>query len=190
MKTNDLISTFLAGDISAYNRLVRRYQEELFNFLLKYTGDRELAADIMQQTFILVYKKLKKLRDRDKFRSWLYSIAVNQCKNYFRKSREINFSTLIENRETTNFDPAEVDYQTANHRPSNDIIKQALQQIPKEQRVVVIMKQYHNLKFKEIASILNEPINTVKARMYYGLTALRKTISAWGINKEDLGYEM
>jgi RNA polymerase sigma-70 factor (ECF subfamily) len=189
MKNNELILNYLAGDISAFNVLVRKNQDELYNFLVKYTGDREVARDIMQQTFILVYKKLKKLQEIEKFKSWLYTIAVNQCKNYFRKKREINFSE-ISSKQDFDFDPGDEHKFSANNHSSNVIIKKALQAIPKEQRVVVIMKQYHNLKFTEIASILNEPVNTVKARLYYGLTALKNVITNWGIEKEDLGYEM
>lgn len=189
MKNEELIANFLEGDISAFNVLVRKHQAQLFNFLLKYIGDREVAADIMQQTFVLVYKKLKKLKDRDKFKSWLYSIAVNQSKNYFRKKKEVSFSEMS-TVDDFEYNPGKEQQFNTNEQSSNLIIKQALQSIPREQRVVIIMKQYHNLKFTEIASILNEPVNTVKARMYYGLTALRKVISQWGIGKEDLGYEM
>jgi len=189
MNTNELITNFLAGDISAFNVLVRQHQDELFNFLLKYTGDRETAGDIMQQTFVLVYKKLKKLNEKEKFRSWLYTIAVNQCRNHFRKKREVSF-TEVSSKQDIEFNPGEEHNFSANDQSSNLIIKKALQSIPKEQRVVVIMKQYHNLKFTEIASILGEPVNTVKARLYYGLTALKKVITSWGITKEDLGYEM
>lgn len=187
MKNEELISNFLTGDISAFNMLVRKNQDEIFNFLLKYTADREAARDIMQQVFILVYKKLKKLKEPKKFKSWLYTIAVNQAKNHFRRQRETTFSELSVRQE---FDPGEEEKYSANNQSSNLIIKKALQSIPKEQRVVVIMKQYHNLKFTEIAFILNEPVNTVKARLYYGLSALKKTLINWGIAKEDLGYEM
>jgi RNA polymerase sigma-70 factor (ECF subfamily) len=138
---------------------------------------------------VLVYKKLKKLKEKEKFKAWLYSIAVNQSKNHFRKKREISFSE-VSSKSDMNFNPGSEHNFTANDNPSNLIIKKALQTIPREQRVVIIMKQYHNLKFTEIAAILNEPVNTVKARMYYGLTALRKVITGWGIEKEDLGYEM
>ncbi|SRR6056297_385173 len=189
MKNEELIANYLEGDISAFNVLVRKHQGQLFNFLLKYIGDREVAGDIMQQTFVLMYKKLKKLKEREKFKSWLYSIAINQSKNYFRKKREINFSEITIN-DDLEFNPGKEHQFKTNDQTSNLIIKQALQTIPREQRVVIIMKQYHNLKFTEIASILNEPVNTVKARMYYGLNALRKVIVKWGIGKEDLGYEM
>ena len=189
MKNYELISNYLAGDISAFNALVRKNQDELFNFLLRYTGDNETAKDIMQQVFILVYKKLEKLKDKEKFKSWLYSIAINQCKNHFRKKKETSFSE-ISLKQDIQFDSGTDHKFSANNNSSNKIIKKALQTIPNEQRIVVIMKQYHNLKFTEIASILNVPVNTIKARLYYGLTSLRNQIQNWGITLEDLGYEM
>jgi len=69
------------------------------------------------------------------------------------------------------------------------LLHKALLQLPNDQRVVVIMKEYEGLTFPEIAEILDEPINTVKSRMYYGLRALKKTFDSWNINKEVFSYE-
>ena len=69
------------------------------------------------------------------------------------------------------------------------LLHKALLQLPNDQRVVVIMKEYEGLTFPEIAEILDEPINTVKSRMYYGLRALKKTFDSWNINKEVFNYE-
>jgi len=191
MENEKLIQQFISGDISAFNRLVRKWQDHLFNFLLKYTGDVELSKDIMQQTFIKVYKKLSTLQDHTKFQSWLFRIAVNLCKNEFRRLKNIPLSNILgDDKDDSQVLPSEIHAFTANNVSSNKIITKALQTIPSEQRIIIIMKHYHGLKFREISEIVKEPINTVKSRLYYGLTALRKIIVEWGISKEDLGYEM
>jgi len=78
----------------------------------------------------------------------------------------------------------------ASRNQLRDLLEKALQEIPEEQRVVVIMKEYQNLKFTEIAEILGAPVNTVKSRLYYGLNALRKVLARWDIDREVLSYEM
>ena len=70
------------------------------------------------------------------------------------------------------------------------LLNRALQTIPEEQRVVIIMKEYQGLKFSEIAEALEVPLNTVKSRMYYGLNALRKVFDQWNINEEMVRYEL
>jgi len=70
------------------------------------------------------------------------------------------------------------------------LINRALQHLPEEQRVVIVMKEYQGLKFTEIAETLNAPINTVKSRMYYGLSALKKIFDRWDISEDMVRYEL
>ena len=90
---------------------------------------------------------------------------------------------MISNRETS------PEYQWS-QTEAQTIIRHALEKIPEEQRVVIIMKEYQGLKFKEIAEIMGQSINTIKSRMYYGLNALRKIFEQWEINEEAFDYEL
>ena len=77
------------------------------------------------------------------------------------------------------------------HRQNvKELLNKALQAIPAEQRVVVVMKEYQGLKFTEIAEVLKVPLNTVKSRMYYGLSALKKVFERWNIDEEMVRYEL
>ena len=78
---------------------------------------------------------------------------------------------------------------SAHQRNLRDVLHRALQEIPEEQRVVVIMKEYQGLKFREIAEALELPINTVKSRVYYGLKALRKLFGEWNVTEEVVWYD-
>lgn len=197
MNDVDLIKKFLSGDIGGFNTLVWRWEKPLYNFALRYLGDSELAKDVTQKVFIKVYKNLKSLKDPGKFSSWAYQISSNLCKDEFKrvqKHKSISLELMMENQDGHNFDLADSSFSD----PSSDLnqveleqlIKKALQAIPEEQRIVIIMKEYQGLKFNEIAEALGESINTVKSRMYYGLNALRKVFDRWNINEEVLQYEV
>ncbi len=194
-----LIERFLSGDVSAFNTLVWRWEKQIYNFILRYLGDYELAKDAMQRTFIRVYKGLSKLRDRKKFSTWLFQIALNQCKDELKKRKRKHVSISEVRRDDSSgsreivsviADPNNGPESVTQMDSVTSILKKALQCIPEEQRVVIIMKEYHGLKFIEIAEILSVPLNTIKSRMYYGLNSLRKVLEQWGIDREDLGYEV
>jgi len=197
MTDKQLIQNYLSGDdISSFNQLVKRWEKPLFNFIYRYIGDMEIAKDIAQKVFIKIYQNLRKLKEPDKFSSWCYSIASNLCKDEIKHQKRKN-SIFIESIDDKNENTYPIPKEPLNN-PDNfvnqlqlqQLLNQALQSIPEEQRVVIIMKEYQGLKFIEIAEVLGEPINTVKSRMYYGLNALKKVFDLWQINKEVLQYEM
>jgi len=199
MNDEQLILKFLNGDAGAFNTLVWRWEKPIFNFILRYIGDEDASKDVLQQTFIRAYKSLKRLKDRERFSCWLYSIALNQCHDEQRKQRKNHFSiddggcdddSEFKGKRVTLWDADARTESAIHHENISEILNRALQQIPAEQRIVIIMKEYHGLKFTEIEEILEVPINTVKSRMYYGLSALQKIFKQWGIDREVVGYEM
>jgi len=200
MTDGALIKKFCDGEVNAFNTLVWRWQKPIFNFVLRYVGDAEDAREITQQTFIKAYRNLPTLKEHSRFSTWLYQIAVNLCRDEIkRRQRKRTFSLegMQENFEpshppiamTVADDAANPD-KILSRKELRDILAQALQQIPEEQRVVVVMKEYQGLKFTEIAEALGIPLNTAKSRMYYGLTALRKILTQWQFDQESLQYEM
>jgi len=200
MTDAELIERYLKGDIDAFNTLIWRWEKPLYNFILRTIGNRELAKDLCQTVFIRMYKQLKTLKDHEKFSSWIYRIAINLCKDEFKKRGR---HRLVSLNALTDEDPGKDQVKHQFSDPNADspedimqnhqvevIIKNALKQIPDEQRVVIVMKQYQGLKFTEIAEILDEPINTVKSRLYYGLRAMKKVLEASNLSKEVLLNEM
>lgn len=197
---DSLIQRFLDGEVVAFNSLVWRWQKPIYNFVLRYIASTEDAKDITQRTFFRAYKNLHKLKDRQKFSSWLYQIALNLCRDEAKlKHHNLQVSLDAYNENGGH----NIDHELQNHRiqGSNpekvveehelqEILQQALTNIPEEQRTVVIMKEYQGLKFHEIAEILELPVNTVKSRMYYGLNAMRKLLNQWNITKETVHYEL
>jgi len=200
MTDTELIEKFLIGDIGAFNQLVWRWEKSIFNFILKMSGDFEASKDICQKTFIKAFKGLKKLNDHTKFKTWLYQIAVNHCRDEIRRQKKhkmISIEKLQEDCEEGAILPENLasdgrnspDFHW-NQKEIREILDQAFERIPEEQRLVIIMKEYQGLKFSEIAEILNQSINTTKSRMYYGLNALRKVFDQWDIKKEAFEYDL
>jgi len=200
MTDTELVERIINGDRTGLNVLVGRWEKTIYNFVYRYLGDKELTRDVTQKTFIRVYKNLNKLRDINKFSSWIYQIAANLCKDELKKKGHrdmLSIDVIHENSENGFHMPNEL-IETDISQPDNElnnkqigtIIQKALNKLPEEQRVVIIMKEYQGLKFKEIAEALDESINTVKSRMYYGLNGLKKIFQKWEITEEMLSYEM
>lgn len=189
MEDARLVQDFLGGNHQAFNSLVGRWQNKIHHFAYRYFASSDDAAEITQKTFIKAYQKLDTLDDASKFSSWLYRIANNLCLDELKRAGRKN---------TTSFEALKFAPQTETASPADAalqrneglvLLHKALLQLPNDQRMVVIMKEYEGLTFSEIAEILNEPINTVKSRMYYGLKSLKKTFDSWNINKEVFNYE-
>lgn len=199
MHSDSLIERARQGDQNAQGKLVQLWYKRIYNFGYKFFLEHDLAMEVAQKTFISMCRNLRGLQDTSRFKSWLYKIAVNNCREEARRmkgNRSLSFDRVW-NREADE-SPA---WESSSRRLDNperqfrqlelsDILQQALQELNEDQREVVIMKEYEGLKFREIAEILNISENTVKSRMYYGLEGLRKILEKKKINKETIGYEL
>jgi len=185
-----LVENFRKGDIEAFNRLVHRWQQRIHRFAFRYFASHDEAMEITQKTFIRVYKKLNTLENADNFPAWIYRIANNLCLDETKRAGRRRATTMesLPQHPVTESLIANPDQQIQQSQLGS-ILQLALNQLPAEQRIVVIMKEYEGLKFREIAEILEEPENTVKSRMYYGLKKLRTLFEQWNIELEALRYE-
>ena len=199
MHSDSLIVRAKQGDQNAQGKLVQLWYKRIYNFSYKFFVDHDLAMEVTQRTFISMCKNLAGLQDNARFKSWLYKVAVNYCREEVRKkkgSRSLSFD-VVWNREAEDsprwesssqrYDNPESQFQQAE---LSDILQQALLELSDEQREVVIMKEFEGLKFREIAEALNVSENTVKSRMYYGLDGLKKILQKKNITKDTLGYEL
>ncbi|MDJ1498013.1 RNA polymerase sigma factor [Cytophagaceae bacterium DM2B3-1] len=194
--TDSWIRQAQQGSQADFNRLVKYWYPRIYNFTYKYFADHDMAMDITQQTFITVHKNLSGLQSVEQFRSWLYRIATNCCHQESRRQkRKKMFSFSFWQRDSDNDKEisiddrwvAEADVETERTEAAEYVLK-ALHQLPAEQRVVVIMKEYEGLKFREIAAALDVSENTVKSRMYYGLENMRKQLEKWKVTKDMIYF--
>lgn len=199
MHSDTLIVRAKTGDQGAQGKLVQLWYKRIYNFGYKFFLDHDMAMEVSQRTFISMCKNLQALQDTTRFKSWLYKIAVNYCREEARKrkvKRSLSFEDVWKH-------DAEVSplWESSGQRLDNpdsqlqqlelsEILQDALLELNEDQRVVVIMKEYEGLKFREIAEVLNISENTVKSRMYYGLDGLRKILQKKNINKNTIGYAL
>lgn len=172
-ETRQLIIKAQTGNQAALNQLFSDWYRRVYNTAYKYFSDAQLAKEISQQTFVVVQEKLIQLRDPATFKVWLYRITMNQCHEHYRKQKtrtnyeeKYGLSTMMST-------PKSPDTLYEKNEQAQ-LILQAIQQLPVEQRTVLIMKEYEGLKFREIAETLGISENTAKSRLYYSLKALRK----------------
>ncbi|MBL7858739.1 MAG: sigma-70 family RNA polymerase sigma factor [Cyclobacteriaceae bacterium] len=199
MHADTLISRAMQGDQHAQGKLVQLWYKRIYNYAFKFFLDHDLAMEASQKTFISMCKNVGGLQDAARFKSWLYTIAVNYCREEARKkkvSRSLSFEVVWnhEAEESPKWESSSQRYDNPERQLQqaelSDMLHEALLELNAEQREVVIMKEYEGLKFREIAEVLNISENTVKSRMYYGLDGLRKILERKNINKETINYEL
>ncbi len=199
MHADALLERARQGDKNAQGKLVQVWYKRIYNFAYKFFYDHDLAMEVSQKTFISMHRNLAGLQEVTRFKSWLYTIAVNYCREELRKRKASRSVSL------NDFSPGESEvsytWETSSGKMDNpekqlrqtelsDLLQQCLMELSAEQREVVIMKEYEGLKFREIAEALQISENTVKSRMYYGLDGLKKILEKKQITKEALGYEL
>ncbi len=190
MDDAELVNAFCEGDFSAYKKLIERWQERIQRIAYRYFNSYDDAMEITQQTFITVYQTADSLDNPQKFSAWIYRIATNLCLDETKRAGRRKMSPIDEADEKSSVKITSGDIEQQLHKKETGaILEEALQQIPDSQRMVVIMKEYEGLTFKEIADALDIPESTAKSRMYYGLKKLRTIFDRWNINKETLYYE-
>ncbi len=202
-KTFTYINQAQKGNQHAFNAIVKEWYPRIYNYSFKYFTSHktqhsahDLAMDVCQKTFISVHKNIKKLKEVNRFKPWLYKIATNYCLEELRKAKRKNIIPFVELGDQKEYQIKEM-HASPSPDPENitrksDIqywVMEALSQIPEEQRLVIIMKEFEGLKFKEIAHTLSVSENTIKSRMYYGLNALKKILTSWELDKEKMLYE-
>jgi RNA polymerase sigma-70 factor (ECF subfamily) len=170
-----------AGDLHAFNTLINNWNKRIYNFSLRYLGNHDEAQEAAQQTFIKAYQRIGSLKEGNQFRAWLYVIAGNTCRDALRRSsrsqtESIDSANVEHIRENASSGQPE---QRVARQDMAKLLKRALAQLPDEQRVVLILKEYEGLKFTEIARILDEPESTIKSRLYYALKTMRKLLKPY-----------
>ena len=185
-----LVQAIRGGDNDSLGVLVTRWEQPLFRFVYRMMPRADDARDICQETFLRILKKSHRFRDGSRFSTWMYQIALNLCRDQARKSKRwgqlIASTPQLPERATGHLaddgsanDPASM----VERRERSAALLRALDEIPAEQREVVVLKEFEGLKFREIAELLGCPESTVKSRMYYGLNGVRSALAGRGITE-------
>lgn len=175
---HELINSFIAGNVNALEILVLRHKDKLYTSILFLVKDKYLAEDIFQDVFIRIIDTMRggRYTEEGKFLPWAMRIAHNLCVDHFRKVKRTPTIKTGEDQdifEVLNFTEESAEDKMMK-KQSHNRVKDMLDQLPEDQREVIILRHYADMSFKEIASVTNCSINTALGRMRYGLINLRK----------------
>src|SRR5690606_29457370 len=180
------IQQFGTSEQSVIRELISRYQSKIYTSIYIMVKDKYLAEDLYQETFIKIFTTLRSGRyaDQGKFLPWAMRIAHNLCIDYFRKIKQQLKVTLQDGTDILTLFPSlqENAEQKTIRCQSDGILQQLVDELPLEQKEVIIMRIYGEMSFKDIAQVTGVSINTALGRMRYGLMNLKKTIEVQQIN--------
>lgn len=183
MTDEDLMRQFQMGTVEAFNLLVERYSEPLSHYLYRFTKDRRRVEDLLQETFLRVYRNRHSYRPVARFSTWLYTIAGNLARSEYRKQkRRQTYSIQSESRDGEEYEMPLPDETFSPDKDTESTIQErhiqaALRQIPEEFREVVVLRDVQQLAYEEIAEITGLPMGTVKSRINRGRTKLQHLLS-------------
>ncbi|MEN9497831.1 MAG: hypothetical protein RL750_730 [Bacteroidota bacterium] len=177
----ELIQSFQQGNSTALESLILRHKDRLFTSIQLLVRDKYLAEDIFQETFIRVIDTLRSRRynEEGKFLPWVMRIARNLCVDHFRKVKRAPAIKTGDNQdlfEVLNFSDETMEDKMIRNQ-SHDRVRHLLDELPSDQREVIILRHYADMSFKEIAQLTDCSINTALGRMRYGLINLRKMMT-------------
>ena len=172
-----LIAETLKGQTAAFGKLVQNYQDRLYNTMVHLAGNAEDARDIVQEAFVQAFVKLDSFKGSSAFYTWLYRIAFNLAAGFRRKQRPMG--SLDCNREQFGMDPPD-----NNNGPLEQLqrqeragqVRQALAQLSKEHRTVLVLREIDGCDYETIAEILALPVGTVRSRIHRARMQLREEL--------------
>ena len=187
MSDQELIQQYLSGNDIAIEKLINRHRTKVFTYIVLVVKNQQLAEDIFQDTFIKVIRSLVdgKYKDNGRFVSWVIRIAHNLIIDHFRKEKQINtlsnddYEADIFN--SKKFSDQNIEDLMIKDQITNDV-RQLVDELPEEQKQVILLRHYGGLSFKEIAEQTDVSLNTALGRMRYALINLRKLLARKNIS--------
>jgi len=170
-----LVQACLAGDRSAFAKLVDSYEGKLFNVAYRITGSQEDAMDVTQAAFLKAYEKLHTFQLSRTFFSWIYRIAINESLNLVRRSR----TTLALDLEAP--DPEKSPEEAVRDSETRQLVQQALLRLRPDHRAVIVLRHFEGLTYGEMAEVLGIPEKTVKSRLFSARRTLRTILAKRGV---------
>ncbi len=164
----DLVREIKSGNSQAFGELVERHQRAVYRLALRFIGDHGAAEDVVQESFIKAYQKINLFEERSSFKSWLFRIAINTCKNRWRSKagHEVDIEdVVISVSETTTKGMEKVEMQTLLHKE--------VEKLPEKQRTALSLRVFEDLSFQEIAQIMECPYDTAKANYRHAVLKLK-----------------
>jgi RNA polymerase sigma-70 factor (ECF subfamily) len=185
----ELMLQYKDGDKDAFEVLYRRHEKSVLNFIYRIVMDASEAESLCQEAFYKVVKSRKRYKATAQFKTWLFQIALNLCRDRLRRMKHRHHLSLNAPAMTHNHEGIELQDCVSDPSPNvaenfesgklESLIKAAIASLPEEEHLVVVLKEYQGMQYSEIAEVLNCPIGTLKSHNYRAHQKLKKILSKY-----------
>lgn len=174
-RDHELIGRCRQGDRVALGQLVQEYERPIYNAAYRVLGNPDDAADVTQVVFLKVFERLDQYNPKFKFFSWIYRIAINEAINHRNRTR--NEQELEEEQ----FVSAENPEHSLNTRQMSEVVQDSLMELQEDYRVVVVLRHFSDLSYRDISDVLHIPEKTVKSRLYSARQIMKNHLAERGM---------
>lgn len=181
----DLMEYFQAGYEEAFNLLVSRFKDRLHNFLYRYTHDHQDCEDLVQETFLRVYRSRHSYERIAKFSTWMYTIALNLAKSLYKKKKRMTTVTIHKDESDPDDRPMKLEDSdilqddSLHEKMCMNHLEKALNKLSDDFKEVVVLRDVQQLAYDEIAEITDLPMGTVKSRINRGRAQLQDLLESY-----------
>jgi len=168
---NNLVERYLAGDMTAFDELMIRYERQIYRVCYRFVNNRDDAMDLAQEVFIKAFEHLADFRRESSMKTWLYRIAMNHCINHVKKNAH-EFVEITEGVGSTR-PSVQADMEEQEQREQFRIL---VKRLPPKQKAILEMRIHEQLSYEEIATMSGRSISTIKASVFFALEKLRKLV--------------
>lgn len=183
-----LMARVKAGDDEAFNELMLRHEKTVVNLVYRFTGNREIAGDLAQEVFLRIYRASGRFEAKAKFFTYLYKVTLNLCRNYRAKAQRRQTTSL--NAPRTGFegddlitrdieDPTGSAEEQVSRMELSDMVREAVESLPEQQREAVVLQRFKGLAYEEIAEALNLSVPAVKSRIHRAKLNLKDKLTPY-----------
>jgi len=168
---NSLVERYLAGDMTAFDELMIRYERQIYRVCYRFVNNRDDAMDLAQEVFIKAFEHLANFRRESSLKTWLYRIAMNHCINHVKK----NAREFVEITEGIGSTRSSV-HSDMEERERREQFRTLVKRLPPKQKAILEMRINEQLSYEEIATMSGRSISTIKASVFFALEKLRKLV--------------
>ncbi|MDZ7641860.1 MAG: sigma-70 family RNA polymerase sigma factor [Desulfurivibrio sp.] len=172
----ELVRALRGGETRAFTELIRRHQGRIYNLAYNYVKDEEEAKDLTQDIFITAHRNLGSLREEHKFAAWLYQLALNHCRNRYKRLQRRGFfrsSSLDDPDSPLQLTSGETPEGELDRQDRDNLVRRGIAQLAAAEKEIILLRDIEGLSYDEISNILEIPLGTVKSKLNRARLALK-----------------
>jgi RNA polymerase sigma-70 factor (ECF subfamily) len=181
-KSDDvLVEETRKGNKKSFELLIIKYEKQIFNLIFNFTKDREVVADLAQETFLKAFRALHNFRGQSSFYTWLRRIAINNSINYLNTRTHTSLDSEPLNTEIRNLSDSKFGTPEKNilQEESSALVRKAMNSLPERLRSILLMREFEDMTYEEIADALDCPVGTVRSRLFHARRLLKQKLEPY-----------